>query len=69
MQVDDYRASIEAAGLSIATVRDNPQHQFLSSSVQDASRTYGFKSISLLAVKQGEPSTRTVPLGRAAIAD
>ena len=51
VQVDAYRASIEAAGLRIDSFHDNPQYEFLSSSAQGASRTYGIKSISLLAVK------------------
>ena len=52
-QVDDYIASIEAAGLRVVRMRDNPQYQFLSSSARGATRTYGIKSISLLAVKPG----------------
>lgn len=50
-QVDAYRSSIEAAGLRVESMHDNPQYQFLSSSAQGASRTYGIKSISLLAIK------------------
>jgi len=50
-QIDAYRSSIEAAGLRVESVHDNPQYEFLSSSAQGASRTYGIKSISLLAVK------------------
>jgi ubiquinone/menaquinone biosynthesis C-methylase UbiE len=49
-QVDAYLASIEGAGLRVLAVNDNP-YEFLSSSAQGASRTYGIKSISLLAVK------------------
>jgi arsenite methyltransferase len=52
-QVDAYLAGIEDAGLRVTTVHDNPQYQFLSSSAQGASRTYGIKSISLLATKPG----------------
>lgn len=50
-QVDAYRADIEAAGLRVVTIHDNPAYQFLSDSAQGATRTYGIKSISLLAVK------------------
>ena len=50
-QVDDYLAAIEAAGLCVQQVRDNPAYAFLSESAQGATRTYGVKSISLLAVK------------------
>lgn len=52
-QEDDYRAAIEAAGLRVVAVRDNPQYRFLSRSAQNASRQYGVKSVSLLAVKEG----------------
>lgn len=51
-QIDAYRSSIEAAGLRVESMHDNPQYEFLSSSAQGASRTYGIKSISLLAVKR-----------------
>ncbi len=50
-QLDDYLAAIEAAGLRVETVRDNPAYAFLSDSAQGATETYGIKSISLLAVK------------------
>ncbi|MGH8938563.1 MAG: methyltransferase domain-containing protein, partial [Actinomycetes bacterium] len=49
-QIDAYRSSIEEAGLRINSIHDNPQYEFLSASAQGASRTYGIKSISLLAV-------------------
>ena len=52
-QVDDYLAAIEAAGLRVQQVRDNPAYAFLSESAQGATRTYGVKSISLLAIKVG----------------
>lgn len=51
MQEDDYRSAIEAAGLRIQTVRAHPEYRFLTESAQGASRTYGAKSISLLARK------------------
>jgi arsenite methyltransferase len=51
MQQDDYRAAIEAAGLTVRAVRDNPQYRFLSSNAQGAAKKYGVKSISLLAIK------------------
>lgn len=50
-QIDDYLAAIEAAGLRVQQVRDNPEYAFLSESALGATRTYGVKSISLLAVK------------------
>lgn len=50
-QIDEYVAAIEATGLRVTHVRDNEQYQFLSESAQGATKTYGIKSISLLAVK------------------
>lgn len=50
-QVDAYRASIAEAGLRIQSVREHPEYHFLSGSARGATRTYGIKSISLLAVK------------------
>jgi ubiquinone/menaquinone biosynthesis C-methylase UbiE len=51
-QQDSYRTAIEGAGLRVITVRENPAYAFLSRSAQNASRDYGVKSISLLAVKE-----------------
>jgi ubiquinone/menaquinone biosynthesis C-methylase UbiE len=51
-QQDAYRAAIEAAGLRVTSVRENPAYAFLSKSAQNASREYGVKSISLVAVKE-----------------
>jgi arsenite methyltransferase len=53
MQEDDYRRAIEAAGLSVRTVRKNPQYHFISDSAQGATKTFGVKSISVLAAKPG----------------
>jgi arsenite methyltransferase len=51
-QQDSYRQAIEAAGLRLATIRENP-YRFIARRAQSASATYGVKSISLLAVKPG----------------
>jgi ubiquinone/menaquinone biosynthesis C-methylase UbiE len=51
MQIESYRAAIEAAGLRVREVRDNPQYQFTSKSALGATRKFRVKSISLLAVK------------------
>lgn len=51
MQQDDYRAVIEAAGLHVDTVRENPEYRFSSDSAQGATATFGVKSISVLATK------------------
>ena len=50
-QEDAYRESIEAAGLRIEQVRDNP-YEFISQRAVDASAKYGVKSVSVLAFKQ-----------------
>lgn len=49
-QEDDYVAAIERAGLSVQVVRTNP-YAFISDQALGATRTYGVKSISLLARK------------------
>jgi SAM-dependent methyltransferase len=51
LQEDDYRAAIEAAGLRVERVQDNPEYLFISDNALGASKKYGVKSISLLAVK------------------
>ncbi len=51
-QEDAYRQAIEAAGLRIEEMRENP-YEFISGRAQDASGKYGVKSVSLLATKAG----------------
>jgi arsenite methyltransferase len=51
MQQDDYRRAIEDAGLIVRTVRENSQYHFISDSAQGATKTFGVKSISVLASK------------------
>jgi arsenite methyltransferase len=48
-QQNDYRSQIEAAGLRVVTVEDNPQYQFISDNAKGASKKFGVKSVSLLA--------------------
>jgi len=50
-QEDDYKDMVEQAGLKVITFQDNPQYQFLSKSAQGATKEFGVKSVSLLAVK------------------
>jgi ubiquinone/menaquinone biosynthesis C-methylase UbiE len=50
-QQTTYRAQIEAAGLHVVKIEDNPQYQFISDNAKGASRKFGVKSISLLARK------------------
>jgi len=50
-QQDTYRQMIEASGLRLVKVEVNPQYQFISDNAKGASKKFGVKSISLLAVK------------------
>ena len=50
-QEDDYRESIEGAGLRVHTVRPNERYAFLSKSARGASERFGVKSVSLLVEK------------------
>jgi arsenite methyltransferase len=50
-QQDNYRDQIERAGMRVETVEDNPAYAFISDNAKGASRKYGVKSVSILAVK------------------
>lgn len=50
-QEDAYRSAIEAAGLRIEQVKENP-YSFVSERARNASDKYGVKSVSLVAIKQ-----------------
>lgn len=50
-QVGVYLTAIEEAGLRVTAVRENVAYQFASTSARSATRIYGIKSISLLAVR------------------
>jgi arsenite methyltransferase len=52
MQQGDYRSAIEAAGLQLRTMQDNPSYRFVSDNAQAASRKFGVKSVSLVADKR-----------------
>jgi arsenite methyltransferase len=51
MQRDDYRDAIEVAGFEIQYIKDNDEYRFVSERAENATRKYGVKSVSLLAVK------------------
>jgi ubiquinone/menaquinone biosynthesis C-methylase UbiE len=51
MQREAYRSAIEAAGFKVVEVKENPAYRFLSKSAQGATRQFGVRSVSLLAVK------------------
>lgn len=50
-QQDSYREMIERAGMRVESVHDHPEYGFLSKSAQNASKDFGVKSVSLLAVR------------------
>ena len=50
-QQTNYRSQIEAAGLRVIKMEDNPQYQFISDNAKGASKKFGVKSVSLLAQK------------------
>ena len=50
-QQNDYRASIEGAGLRVVKFEDNSAYQFISDNAKGASKKFGVKSASILAVK------------------
>jgi arsenite methyltransferase len=51
MQRDDYRDAIESAGFELQDIRENDEYRFVSERAENATRKYGVKSVSLLAVK------------------
>ncbi len=51
MPSDRFVETIEQAGFRVESVRPNDEYRFLSKSAQGAARTYGVRSVSLLAVK------------------
>jgi ubiquinone/menaquinone biosynthesis C-methylase UbiE len=51
MQQDDYGGAMAAAGFAVRRVVDNAAYRFISENAQGASRKYGVKSVSLVAVK------------------
>jgi SAM-dependent methyltransferase len=51
MQRDDYRDAIEAAGFELDDLKENDQYRFVSERADNATKKYGVKSVSLLAIK------------------
>jgi SAM-dependent methyltransferase len=52
MQRDDYREAIEAAGFELDDLKENAEYRFVSERADNATRKYGVKSVSLLAIKR-----------------
>jgi len=51
MQRDAFVGTIKRAGFRVTDMRNNDEYRFLSQNAQGASRTYGVRSVSLLAIK------------------
>ena len=43
--------AIEAAGFQVDDLKENDQYRFVSERADNATQTYGVKSVSLLAIK------------------
>ena len=50
-QLQDYRTSIESAGLRVERIEDNVEYRFISERAQKATAKWGVKSVSILARK------------------
>jgi arsenite methyltransferase len=51
MQRDDYREALEAAGFELHDLKENDEYRFVSERADSATKKYGVKSVSLLAIK------------------
>jgi arsenite methyltransferase len=51
-QEDAYRLGIQQAGMEVTLMRNNDTYQFISIAALGATKKYGVKSISLLAIKK-----------------
>jgi arsenite methyltransferase len=52
MQRDDYGEAIAAAGFVLEDLRENDAYRFVSERAESATKKYGVKSVSLLAIKR-----------------
>jgi arsenite methyltransferase len=52
MQRDDYREAIESAGFELDDLHENDEYRFVSERAENATKKYGVKSVSLLAIKR-----------------
>jgi arsenite methyltransferase len=52
MQRDDYKEALETAGFELHNVKENDQYRFVSERADNATKKYGVKSVSLLAIKR-----------------
>jgi arsenite methyltransferase len=51
MRRDDYRDAIEAGGFELHDMKENNEYRFVSERADNATKKYGVKSVSLLAIK------------------
>jgi arsenite methyltransferase len=51
-QRERYREDIESAGFEVTRFEDNPEYRFISDRAQGATKKYGVKSVSILAIKR-----------------
>jgi arsenite methyltransferase len=51
-QRERYREDIESAGFEVTRFDDNPEYRFISDRAQGATKKYGVKSVSILAIKR-----------------
>jgi arsenite methyltransferase len=52
LQRDDYREAIEAAGFELDDLQENDRYRFVSERAENATKKYGVKSVSLLAIRR-----------------
>ena len=52
-QEQNYQQLIEGAGLTVTVVEDNDAYGFISGNAQEATKKWGVKSVTILAVKHG----------------
>jgi ubiquinone/menaquinone biosynthesis C-methylase UbiE len=52
MQRDDYSEALEAAGFELDDLTENDEYRFVSKRADNATKKYGVKSVSLLAIKR-----------------
>ena len=51
-QIDSYRSMIERAGFDVREISENAEYLFISDQARNASKTYGVKSVCVLAVRE-----------------
>jgi ubiquinone/menaquinone biosynthesis C-methylase UbiE len=52
MQRDDYSEALEAAGFQLDDLKENDEYRFVSERADNATKKYGVKSVSVLAIKR-----------------